>query len=131
MVFIRGLKDGEVKYKDFISGLIGFVMDSLYTDINSDDLLRLWLCSYNERLFSTIASFCSLAKPFASRLISGLIGFVMDSLYIKHGIALEEFPKEYIKTIKKLFEMYDSSDFDVLFQECLYILLAPCFPFWL
>lgn len=65
MVFIRGLKDGEVKYKDFISGLIGFVM---------------------------------------------------DSLYIKHGIALEEFPKEYIKTIKKLFEMYDSSDFDVLLQ---------------
>lgn len=40
----------------------------------------------------------------------------MDSLYIKHGIALEEYPLEYTKAIKELFEMYDSNDFDMLMQ---------------
>lgn len=51
-----------------------------------------------------------------SDFINGIIGFVMDSLYIKHGIALEEYPLEYTKAIKELFEMYDSNDFDMLMQ---------------
>lgn len=51
-----------------------------------------------------------------SDFISGLIGFVMDSLYIKHGIAIEEYPVEYVKSVKQLFEMYDGNDFDMLMQ---------------
>ena len=40
----------------------------------------------------------------------------MSSLYIKHGIALEDYPKEYVKSIKGLFDTYTSSDFDVVIQ---------------
>lgn len=53
--------------------------------------------------------------------VKGLNAFVMDSLYIKHGIALDEYPIEYIKQIKKLFEMYETSDFDVLLQIIDYV----------
>lgn len=48
--------------------------------------------------------------------VKGLSKFTMSSLYIKHGIALEEYPKEYVKSIKSLFDTYNSSDFDVLIQ---------------
>ena len=40
----------------------------------------------------------------------------MSSLYIKHGIALEDYPKEYVKSIKGLFDTYTASDFDVVIQ---------------
>ena len=42
--------------------------------------------------------------------------FVLDSMYIKHGISLEDYPVDYIKSIKELFSIYNSSDFDVLLQ---------------
>lgn len=47
---------------------------------------------------------------------NGLMAFVLDSMYIKHGISLEDFPTDYIKSVKELFEMYNSSDFDMLMQ---------------
>lgn len=52
---------------------------------------------------------------------NGLMAFVLDSMYIKHGISLEDFPTDYIKSVKELFEMYNSSDFDMLMQvlECM------------
>ena len=53
--------------------------------------------------------------------ISGLNGFVMDALYIKHGISLEEYPAEYTKSVKQLFDMYDSNDFDMLMQIMEYL----------
>ena len=53
--------------------------------------------------------------------VSGLMGFVMDSLYIKHGVSLEEYPTDYLNAVKKMFEMYNSSDFDVLMQIIEYL----------
>lgn len=53
--------------------------------------------------------------------VGGLIGFVMDSMYIKHGISLEDFPTDYATSIKDLFEMYNSSDFDMLLQIVEYL----------
>lgn len=51
-----------------------------------------------------------------TEFVSGLMQFVMDSMYIKHGIALEDYTQDYIKNIKELFDIYTSSDFDVLLQ---------------
>lgn len=48
--------------------------------------------------------------------VSGINSFVLDSMYIKHGISLEEYPVDYIKSIKELFAIYNSSDFDMLLQ---------------
>jgi len=50
------------------------------------------------------------------KFAENLSKFVLDSMYIKHGIALEEYPPEYIKAVKQLFDTYTSSDFDVLLQ---------------
>ena len=44
----------------------------------------------------------------------------MDAMYIKHGIALEEYTKEYIKRIKKLYDTYRTEDFDTLLQVLVY-----------
>lgn len=53
--------------------------------------------------------------------VSGLMGFVLDSMYIKHGISLEDYTNDYIKSVKALFDMYNSSDFDVLLQIIEYL----------
>lgn len=55
-----------------------------------------------------------------SDFLNGLNVFIMDALYIKHGISLEEYPTDYIKTIKELFDMYTSNEFDMLMQIILY-----------
>lgn len=56
-----------------------------------------------------------------SDFVNGLMGFALDSMYIKHGISLEDYPVDYIKAVKKLFEMYSSSDFDALLQILEYL----------
>lgn len=56
-----------------------------------------------------------------SDFVNGLIQFTLDSMYIKHGISLEEYPVEYVKSIKELFDMYSSSDFDMLLQVLEYL----------
>ena len=56
-----------------------------------------------------------------NEFVSGLISFSFDAMYIKHGISLEDFPVEYIKKVKKLFEIYTSSDFDMLLQVMEYL----------
>lgn len=48
--------------------------------------------------------------------VSGLNGFIIDCLYIKHGISIEDYTADYIKIVKNLFNTYTSSDFDMLLQ---------------
>lgn len=56
-----------------------------------------------------------------AHFVSGLMAFALDSMYIKHGISLEDYPPDYIKSVKELFEMYNSSDFDMLLQILEYL----------
>ena len=56
-----------------------------------------------------------------NEFVSGLMGFVMDSMYIKHAISLEDYPQDYIKSVKELFDLYSSSDFDMLLQIVEYL----------
>lgn len=56
-----------------------------------------------------------------NEFVSGLMSFVMDSMYIKHGISLEDYPPDYIKSVKQLFDLYTSSDFDMLLQIVEYL----------
>lgn len=51
-----------------------------------------------------------------NEFVDGLTQFVMDSMYIKHGISWDEFTPDYVKTVKRLFDLYTSSDFDTLLQ---------------
>lgn len=48
--------------------------------------------------------------------ITGLMEFTLDAMYIKHGVNSEEYPSEYVKQIKRLFDTYESQDFDMLLQ---------------
>ena len=52
----------------------------------------------------------------AKAFISGLTRFVLDCMYIRHAIALEDYPVEYIKRVKDLFKIYTSNEFDALLQ---------------
>lgn len=57
-----------------------------------------------------------------SDFVNGLMSFALDSMYIKHGISLEDYPLDYVKAVKELFDMYDSSDFDMLLQVLEYLM---------
>lgn len=48
--------------------------------------------------------------------LNGLMTFVLDALYIKHGINLEDYTAEFVTKVKKLFDMYESKEFDMLLQ---------------
>lgn len=50
------------------------------------------------------------------KFLDGFIGFILDSLNIKHGISLDDYPTEYVKSVKALFNTYQSQDFDMLLQ---------------
>lgn len=50
------------------------------------------------------------------KFMSGLTQFVLDSLYIKYAIGIEDYPVEYVKAIKSLFKTYNSEEFDMLLQ---------------
>lgn len=48
--------------------------------------------------------------------ISGLSRFTLDAMYIRYGIALDDFPPEFLKSVKDIFKTYRSSDMDTLLQ---------------
>jgi DNA polymerase-3 subunit gamma/tau len=56
-----------------------------------------------------------------TQFVSGMMEFVMDAMYIKFGISFDEYTADYIKSIKELFTMYNSSEFDTLLQIVEYL----------
>lgn len=56
-----------------------------------------------------------------TEFVTGLTAFVLDSMYIKHGISLEDYTVDYVKSVKELFKIYTSSDFDMLLQVIEYL----------
>lgn len=48
--------------------------------------------------------------------ISGLSRFSLDCLYVRHSVGIEDYPPEFVKQVKKLFNYYTTSDFDTLLQ---------------
>lgn len=48
--------------------------------------------------------------------MSGLSRFTLDSLYVRHGLNLEDYPVEFVGQIKKLFNYYTTAEFDTLLQ---------------
>lgn len=51
-----------------------------------------------------------------NQFVSGLMKFTMEAMYIRHGIGLDDYTKEYIKSVGKLFKMYTTNEFDMLLQ---------------
>lgn len=48
--------------------------------------------------------------------LNGLLKFTMDCLYIRYGTRLEDYPPEFIKSVKKLFTIYNEDELDILLQ---------------
>lgn len=46
----------------------------------------------------------------------GLTRFILDSMYIKYAINIEDYPIEYVKQIKNLFKNYKDNEFDGLLE---------------
>lgn len=52
----------------------------------------------------------------ARKFMSGLTRFVLDSLYIRHAINIEDYTVDFVKRVKEIFNMYKSSEFDAMLQ---------------
>ena len=50
------------------------------------------------------------------QFMSGLTRFVLDCLYVRHGVTLEDYPAEFLVQAKQIFSTYRTSDFDMLLQ---------------
>lgn len=100
--------DGEITI-DNVKKALGGVSSELYTE---------YFSAANKSLEDILIFVKKLNTEDVqiTKFVSGLMGFVLDSMYIKHGISLEDYPVEYIQAIKQIFEMYNSSDFDMLLQ---------------
>lgn len=105
--------DGVVSV-DNIKKLVGGVSSDLYME---------YFKAANESLGATLLFIRKLRDNDVklADFVSGLTKFVLDSMYIKHGIALEEYPLEYTEAVNELFKMYESNDFDMLLQVIEYL----------
>lgn len=105
--------DGVVSV-DNIKKLVGGVSSDLYME---------YFKAANESLGATLLFIRKLRDNDVKLddFVRGLTKFVLDSMYIKHGIALEEYPLEYTEAVNELFKMYESNDFDMLLQVIEYL----------
>lgn len=55
-----------------------------------------------------------------NQFLNGLIRYVLDCMYIKHGIGLSDFDPDQIEEAKELFDEYTVNEFDVLLQTLEY-----------
>lgn len=49
-----------------------------------------------------------------TKFMSGLARFVLDCMYIKYGISMDDYDKEFAKSAKEVFEIYSSNDLDAM-----------------
>lgn len=101
--------NGNVVLLDNVNAELGDISNSVFIDYfkaaqtGLEDILN---------FLSNIKAKGLEAKAF----MSSLARFLIDALNIKHGISLDDYPTDYIKDIKSLFEIYSSNDFDTLLQ---------------
>lgn len=50
------------------------------------------------------------------KFMVGLTRFILDCLYVRHGVGLDQHPESFVKTAKKLFEVYTEDEIDLLLQ---------------
>ena len=111
---IANINDGEVSIEN-VRKHIGDTSDQVYIDYfnaANTSLTEILLC---------VKKLKTMSDEDITKFTKGLMQFAMDSLYIKHGIALDEYPPEHIKKVKELFNNYTSSEFDMLLQSLEYL----------
>lgn len=105
--------DGEITL-DHVREHLGGVSNDLYIE-------------YFESANTSLSSILVFIKKLRdndvklNEFVSGLMKFALDSMYVKFGISLNEYPADYVKKVKQLFEMYDSNEFDMLLQVFEYL----------
>ena len=52
----------------------------------------------------------------SKQFMGGLTRFVLDCMYVKYGISLEEYSPDFLRLVKRLFNTYTSQQFDMLLQ---------------
>lgn len=50
------------------------------------------------------------------KFVSGLCRFVLDCMYIKYGISLDDYDLEFVASAKQVFDIYSSNDLDTMLQ---------------
>lgn len=100
--------DGIINVKN-VQNIIGGINVDFYSD---------YFKAANSSLEDTLMFVRSLRDKNiqAKNFVSGLSKFIMDALYIRHGIGLKEYGPDFVKGVKVLFETYKSNEFDMLLQ---------------
>ncbi len=100
--------DGEVTV-DTVTSTLGMQTSEIYFEFYNAANKGL------EDILAFVRNIASDDKQ-SETFVNGLIKFTFDSMYIKHGISLEDYTLEQIKAVKELFKLYDTNDFDMLLQ---------------
>lgn len=100
--------DGEVTV-DTVTNTLGMQTSEVYFEFYNAANKGL------EDILAFVRNIASDDKQ-SETFVNGLIKFTFDSVYIKHGISLEDYTLEQIKAVKELFKLYDTNDFDMLLQ---------------
>ena len=105
---IAKMYDGEVTLEN-VKKQIGDFGGTQYID---------YFKAANQSLSSILVFVKSLSKSDDGlmKFAIGLNKFVVDSLYIKYGLDIDDFTSDYVKCVAELFRMYNSNDFDMLLQ---------------
>ena len=86
-------------------------------DVSTDIYIKYYKAA-NSSLFD-ILNFNKTLKEkdiAAKDFMRGLIRFTLDAMYVRLGIGLEDFPKEFVAQIKPIFKVYKAPEWDVLLQ---------------
>lgn len=94
---------------DSVRDSLGVVSTQIYMDyFNASNKSLASILNFNKKLVELDLT--------PKQFMTGLTRFVLDSLYVKHGINLADYPVDFVKQVKDLFKIYTSSDFDALLQ---------------
>lgn len=94
-------------------------------EVATEIYMEFYRASYNSIARKSAYSILAFTKSLQDKnvtykeFIQGLSRFTLDCIYIKHGIALEDYPTSFVRQVKDLFKMYNSSGYDFLIKTML------------
>lgn len=86
-------------------------------DVNTEVYLKYFQVANSS--LEEVLQFNSLLKEKnidTRKFMVGLIRFVLDCMYIKYGISMEDYDTDFLETAKELFDIYSSNDLDAMLQ---------------
>ena len=99
---------GHVQVADVIAALNDVGNDMYFDFFKSANTSLEDILEFNQKLKDKDIDY--------SKFISGMSRFILDAMYIKYGISMEDYDKDFAKDAKELFDIYSSNDLDAMLR---------------